>query len=122
MNLRNALQQLAELIPSGMPDAGPATRFINMNTLSAESSPQVHRGDLLTLDQFAPVFEAHIERGPPWVNLSLIGLLDGSWVVGMELPTMVSSRKWKTSVNFSGPTRAVLKVGGRLDPVLRVID
>ena len=57
---------------------------------------------------FAERFDVLLGSGPPWINLSCMGVLRGRLVVGVELP-----RRWETpaqhpSVNFSGPQASVL--------------
>jgi hypothetical protein len=76
------------------------------------SSPEVRREQawvlprsaLLTVDQFAPRFDALLRAGYAWINLSVHGVLGSTLIVAVELPREPTGvPAGLTSVNYSGP-------------------
>ena len=62
---------------------------------------------------------AHVRAlGPSWINFSSYGLLDGSLIVGVELPSRPWDRSALTSINYSGPSKAVLDAGWDANAIL----
>jgi len=64
--------------------------------------------DLQTVEQYNPRFSALMAKGFAWINLSFFGVLDGRALVTVEFPNYEPiGTRGPTSVNFSGPMRAV---------------
>lgn len=64
--------------------------------------------DLQTVAQYEERFSALLAKGFAWINLSFYGLIDDKALVTVEFPNHEpAGRGAATSVNFSGPIRAV---------------
>lgn len=68
------------------------------------------RSDLRTPELYEARFESLITSGLPWINLSCYGLDGDMMIVAVELPRQLPDGSTQTSVNFSGPSRAALKL------------
>jgi len=70
------------------------------------------RHELMTLDEAAQVFARIIDRRPPWINLSIVGLIERDiLLICVEPSTTHQSSDAATSCNYSGPTNAVTNAG-----------
>jgi hypothetical protein len=65
-------------------------------------------GKLTSLDDYRPRFADLLSRRWNWINLQAVGILGKSLVVSVELPRSPGASSLFTSVNISGPTRAVI--------------
>lgn len=54
-------------------------------------------------------FEVLAKSGLPWINVSCFGTCDGLLIVGIEVPTPSARPASRTSINYSGPTAAVVQ-------------
>jgi len=82
-----------------------AVRFIESSDVDySEPVPRVSEPELMTLEGFQHQFESALRSGYAWVNLSALGVLDGSLVVALERPHAATGAL-RTSVNLSGPAR-----------------
>ncbi len=63
--------------------------------------------ELQTVEQYEERFAELMTKGFAWLNLSFYGFLDGRGLVTVEFPNVTPGRCRDTSVNFSGPMRAV---------------
>lgn len=79
----------------------------------AEGAARVDRARLVAVERYRDRFAALLDEGYAWINLHLAGVVDGRWVVIVELPRERATARG-TSVNLSGPTRAVVDRGGWL--------
>jgi hypothetical protein len=74
---------------------------------------RVPRAALASPEQFAPRFDEYLHRGYSWINLSAAGVVNGTLVVIVELPTQSRGAPPSAiSVNLSGPERIQLELVG----------
>lgn len=64
------------------------------------------QGEFSTLSEFSVRFSELLEEGHNWLNLSALGVLNGTLIVGVEKPTKNAGSP-TTSVNLSGPPNCV---------------
>ena len=57
--------------------------------------------------EYAARFGELLHAGYPWINLHGAGVVDGRLLVGVDFPQPAGVPAGRTSVNLSGPTRAV---------------
>jgi hypothetical protein len=72
-------------------------------------------GALHDPESFEPKFAQLLKRGYSWLNFNIAGLHEGKLVVAIETPFSPATGAQRTSVNFSGPSRGVLRSGGVVD-------
>jgi hypothetical protein len=82
----------------------------------------VRKKDLIPPERFGERFDQLLRTGYPWLNLSCVGIHDGRLIVAIEVPNTVAKPVPITSVNFSGPSEAVIRNGWRVDPELTIDD
>lgn len=123
-NLSSALQELLNFLEKR--DLVPPMRNMFVIEVQADT-PRDERGRLLigrrTLrdpHEFEARFESLMSAGFPWLNLSCIGMAEGRLIVTVETPRSSSGLSARTSVNYSGPSRAVLEQGWDASRVLTV--
>lgn len=56
-------------------------------------------------------FEELQSLGLPWINVSCYGVMGAHLIVVVEVPAAPSGRSPRTSINYSGPSKAVLRNG-----------
>lgn len=54
-------------------------------------------------EDYAPHFDALLQRGYSWLNMNAAGIVNETLIVIIELPNYVTEIVGKTSVNYSGP-------------------
>lgn len=64
---------------------------------------------LHTPGAFEQRFEEILASGAPWINVTCYGLAREKLLIMVELPRVDAARAPRTSINFSGPVRAVLE-------------
>ena len=69
--------------------------------------PRLREDQLRSPEEYEIRFQQLMEAGLAWLNMNYCGLLRGHALVTIEYPRAVARAKGPTSVNFSGPTRAV---------------
>jgi hypothetical protein len=74
--------------------------------------------DLRAPADYAPRFEELLNQGLPWINVTCYGRWNGKWIVGIELPAPAGKRSPSTSLNYSGPPRAVIERGWNAEAAL----
>jgi hypothetical protein len=67
--------------------------------------PSVRADKLHTLESYRVPFQALLQAGHPWLNLTALGVAAGTLIVAVELPQTIPSFEGRTSVNLSGPLR-----------------
>ena len=67
------------------------------------------------MDRFAHEFDVLMRLGYPWVNLEVAGIHEGQLVVVIETPPTMAEPGGPTSLNISGPNRAVSQNHGVLE-------
>ena len=77
----------------------------------------VKRDRLRTVAEYGPRFDALLDQGWPWLNVSCCGIDGDQMIVTVELPPS-KSHSVRTSVNYSGPTQAVLEAAWSADVVI----
>ena len=90
---------------------------IDPNTTSDERGRlRVMRSALQTPEAYECRFNELIGAGLPWINMSSLGIEGEFLIVGIETPR--GSGSSRTSVNYSGPSVAVLQNGWGVDKAL----
>lgn len=114
-SLSDALQGLLEFLKKqGTP---PPTLEMSVVEVSAGTETdergrlRIERSELRDPSDYETRFEALIKSGLPWLNVSCIGVSDSKLIVTVELPRVSSDVSARTSVNYSGPSKAVLEHG-----------
>jgi hypothetical protein len=106
--------RLAELVEFLKPLQPPRTSPVTMIEISGKASLDPTGRLLVPPEMFASVegyaarFEQLLDLGFPWINLSCMGVLRDKLVVAVELPSEHAGPAPRTSINLSGPPRAVL--------------
>jgi len=75
----------------------------------------IRRSALATPEEYVAKFEEHLNTGYSWVNMNAAGILEGAFLLVIELPKH-SNPLWKnkTSVNFSGPNMGQWEANNRI--------
>lgn len=81
---------------------------------------RVRRADFRDPDAYEERFEELLAAGLPWINVSCCGLDGGRLVVVVETPRSAGGPPSRTSVNYSGPTKAALERGWDVSEVLAI--
>jgi len=72
-------------------------------------------GSLSSVPDYRARFTDLATRGWSWINLHAVGLLDGVLILHLEPPASPpAGSKW-TSINMSGPSKAVAERGYNID-------
>ena len=109
------LQQKLDLLfrmMVGQPGLPPVPNDVVIAELSRDhfdvrGRPVFAATDLHTVEHYEERFSELMAQGFAWLNLNFYGFLDGKGLVMVEFPNNPPRRCPATSVNFSGPTRAV---------------
>jgi hypothetical protein len=84
-----------------------------------DGRPDILLKDLVPSHQYRERYEEILKSGYAWVNLSYVGNLDQTPIVTVELPHEARGIK-ETSVNLSGPSRAVVQANMDASVFLRL--
>jgi hypothetical protein len=103
------------------PEAESSIVELSETMFGRDGRPAISRPDLIPCGQYAERYNKILESGFAWVNLSYVGDLDGRPVVTVELP-LESRGSSRTSVNYSGPPRAVEEAGMDATVYLKLSD
>lgn len=116
-NLQHALDRLLQA-------QGPAPGdIVIIERTAAEGEPWiVDRARLRSAAAYAPRFADLLNRGFDWLNVSYYGQLEGRPLVVVEVPPGDPTGAPRTSINFSGPTRAVTDAGGDAAAVVTLVS
>lgn len=76
----------------------------------------VERSALQTPEAYEPRFNELMAAGLPWINVSTLGVEGEFLIVGIETARRGGSSR--TSVNYSGPSAAVLQNGWGIESAL----
>lgn len=102
------VEGLRALLPGGRVDPLARTLFSEQVEFDSGGRPCA-LGALSELDEYRPRFADLLARRFSWINLHALGLLNAALVVSVELPSSASGTSPRTSVNLSGPGRAVVE-------------
>lgn len=83
---------------------------------------RVRRSDYRDPAGYNSRFDELLAAGLPWINLSCYGVDGDRLLVVIEVPSNSVERVARTSVNFSGPTKAVMDRGWDVSEVLAISD
>lgn len=72
---------------------------------------RIEVGECFSLDAYQIRFHELLGRGYSWINLSALGFYEQAILIHVEYPNSESGNVSYTSVNFSGPNRAVTANG-----------
>ena len=118
LDLRAALATARSLfrdrVPAAILDAEPVV-FVTHNQFGFGNPVEIvvpAAGSLQSADAFAPEFDELMLRGYPWVNFHIAGVHEGQLVVLIETPDYTVPGPPGTSLNFSGPSNAVMENHG----------
>ena len=121
-SLSDALQGLFEFLKKQ--GEAPPTREVCVLEIGADRSVDQLGRFLVRADElrepggYEARFEVLMKSGLPWINVSCVGVIGGKLVVGIEFPRASSDSSARTSLNYSGPVKAVLDQNWNADPVL----
>ena len=79
----------------------------------------IKRSELYGLVEFSDRFEALLNEGHNWINLSGLGVLDNTLIVAIEKPKSNSGSPL-TSVNQSGPPNCVKDTNYNLEKFIEI--
>ena len=91
-------------------------RFVEIGpaaAMDARGRPIVRRADFYEAPVYAPRFDELLTSSLPWLNVNCCGLDRDRLIVVVELPQPRTdgAAVTRVSINYSGPTRAVLEHG-----------
>jgi hypothetical protein len=89
------------------PDSEPLMLELSDAMFGSDGRPTISRTDLVPSHLYTKRYAEILSTGYAWVNLSFVGNLDGTPIITVELPHETRGTK-QTSVNISGPPRAVI--------------
>lgn len=121
-SLSDALQGLFEFL--NKQGEAPPTRDVRVLELGADTRVDQQGRFLIRPDELhEPVgyearFDVLVKSGLPWINVSCVGVIGGKLVVGIEFPKASSESSARTSLNYSGPVKAVLDKNWNAEPVM----
>ena len=118
LNLRDALatarSHFRDRVPAAILDAEQVV-FVSDSQFGFGNPVEIvvsAAGSFRSADAFAPEFDELMLRGYPWVNFHIAGVHEGQLVVLIETPSTGVPGRRGTSLNFSGPTHAVMENHG----------
>jgi hypothetical protein len=94
-----------------MPPPGGTVRIVEVPPGAAVDGSgriRIASSALHDVEQYEARFEALMQAGLPWINVSCYGVLDQHLIVAIELPAQTGARSARTSINYSGPPAAVV--------------
>jgi hypothetical protein len=105
-DLEKHLNQLAEFMNEW--DAPPWSRvlFVEDDSIVHGIPSYIPHTALISMEDYAPRFDAHLDAGHSWINMEAAGILGNTLLVLIQLPRYQNNvPRDKVSVNFSGPTK-----------------
>lgn len=109
---------LAQHIDHLLTQYAPASQFedvrlveVGADDYDGSGLPIVRRASLAKPAAYAVRFSQLVASGYSWLNLSFYGLLEGHPLIAVEVPRSGGTAA-TTSVNYSGPSKAVTDAGG----------
>jgi hypothetical protein len=121
-SLSDALQGLFDFLKKQV--GAPPTREVCVLEIGADTNVDqlgrflIRPSELREPGGYETRFEVLMKSGLPWINVSCVGVIGGKLVVGIEFPRPSSESSARTSLNYSGPVKAVLDENWNADPVL----
>lgn len=89
------------------PESEPFMLELSDAMFGSDGRPTISTKDLVPSHLYTKRYEEILSSGYAWVNLSYVGNLDGTPIITVELPREIRGIE-QTSVNVSGPPRAVV--------------
>ena len=87
----------------GAPSSWAHVLFVEDTFITHGMPSLIPRKVLVSIEDYAPRFDAHLDAGHSWINMSAAGILGDALLVIIELPTYKNTvPRDKVSVNFSG--------------------
>ncbi len=115
--LQTYLDQLCSLAQNWakQPLSWSSILIVEDSTITHGEISLIRRSVLATPEEYAARFEMHLNKGYSWINMNAAGIVDGIFLVVIELPKD-SNPHWKnkTSINFSGPNRGQWDANNRI--------
>jgi hypothetical protein len=71
--------------------------------------PRVSKDALQKVASYERRFEALVTSGLPWINVGCYGIRDGFLVIGIEVSRPSAKPAVRASINYSGPSAAVVR-------------
>jgi hypothetical protein len=123
-DLSNVLQDLLDFL--GRRGLAPPTRDIRLIEIGLDTPndkggrPRVKRSALLQPSEYEHRFSELMGSGLPWINVSCYGVDDDKLIVGIEAAKPTAKATLRTSVNYAGPSAAVLAHAWSVDESLAI--
>ena len=118
--LDQAIRRLFESLDYD-PDSEPLILELSDAMIGSDGRPRISRADLVPAHLYTKRYAQILSSGYAWVNLSFVGTLDGTPIIAVELPQATQGIE-RTSVNISGPPRAVIDANLDATAFLKLID
>ncbi len=123
-NLQMCLQQLFTFLTNS--DLSPPSRDVRLIEIPGDAVVdglgrlRLFRENLHELSEYEAQFEAIMNSGFPWINVSCYGIYEDHLIVAIEIPKMEVSKgsSRRSSVNYSGPSKAVVEQGWDISPIV----
>jgi hypothetical protein len=98
------LNQLMMLMKEcGSPSLESCIFFVEDTSIIHGMPSLIPRSSIISMADYEARFDSHPNAGHSWINMNAAGILDGTLLVIIELPTHQNNvPKGRVSVNFSG--------------------
>jgi hypothetical protein len=103
-DLEKHLKQLAEFMKEWDAPTWSLVLFIEDDSIAHGIPSYIPSEALISMEDYAPRFDAHLDAGHSWINVQAAGILGDTLLVLIQLPRHKNNvPRDKVSVNFSGP-------------------
>ena len=101
---RHLNQLVAFMEQRGAPSSWSRVLFVEDTSIAHGMPSLIPHSSLIPLADYMGRFDAHLDAGHSWINMSAAGILDDSLLVIIELPSYKNNvPRDGVSVNLSGP-------------------
>jgi len=95
--------------------------LVTEGLIASDENQKINRNDLYDHDSFNLRFKEIVTSGYTWVNLSIVGVLEGKLLISLEDTSSSIVEGCSTSVNLSGPLNLICsRPGWNLDNIVIV--
>src|SRR5947209_6080942 len=86
-DLERHLSQLVALMKKwGAPSGWSHVLFVEYASITRANPSLIPRKALIPIEEYAAIFDSHLDAGHSWINMSADGILDDALLVVIELP------------------------------------
>jgi hypothetical protein len=86
------------------PSSWSRVLFVEDESITHGIPSYIPREALVSMEDYAAKFDAHLDAGHSWINMQAAGILGDTLLVLIQLPRYKNNvPRDKVSVNFSGP-------------------